>query len=1376
MYLCNKMKTKLSTLLMVCALFGCYGIIWGASTISSNKGNGTNLDSLRLSSDNFRMDNLSTLNGLSSDRVYSVLEGRDGAIWIGTKNGVDRYNGSLVKNYYMPTNSPFSDASGRSIHVIQNGKGTIFAYDNKGRIYEYQRVKDSFVIKYNLEYILGGGMVVNEITTDGSSFLVALDRGAYRLLEEGTGYYIHENEYVTHVNVCDDEYLVCTNDCVYTYGRDGQKPRTLFRNISVVTSFYDKDKSKLWLGTFHQGVKVYDTRKEDMVDEPSLFLIKSVPVRSIIKLNDHTLLFGVDGAGVYAHDTQKHSTFLLFNTGGKMGHTLRGIGIYDLCLDSQQNLWISSYTGGVDIAIPTEYSMEFIQHEYLNDQSLKNDGVNAFLSDRKGIMYFGTDKGVSILNRTTRRWVHTLQDKVTLTLCETRDGRILAGTYGNGIYEIGADGHATPVTHFKGSPIRSDYVYSIYSDSNGNLWIGSLDGELMYVGEDYASCLAIYEVECITESPNGHTIAVGTTHGGYLVDKDTRQMRRFFYSEDFKDGDYNYFVNTLLFQDNQHIWIGTDGGGLHLYDIKNRKLKSFTTKNGLPSNVVYMLIRDKQNRVWMSTDRGLAFVKDNNRNWFSQKKKEGEGTDVINLNFLKGLEREYCRSSAARTPDGQLVFGSTQGAVVLSEKFAQTTDYHATLRIIDILVDGEKNDSTWKSYFFEMMQENEIVLAHNAAPFTIDFECINYRYQHDIVYQYYMEGYDRQWSALSASQYAYYTVLPPGSYVFHVRAVSGSSGRILGEATLPLRISQPWWNSIYAWILYLIIIGVVLYFVWNFYKGRIQQKYYDEKIDFFVNAAHNIRTPLSLVLGPINDLALLDNLPEKAKTYVGMAQRNGEKLFRMVSELMDFQKKEEGIHCVKWQAVDLPSFLRVQIDKFADSAASKNITLLLGDVPDVSIMTDVSIADLVFDNLISNAVKFTPEYGKVDISAGLLHNNVEIYVRDNGIGIPETETKDVFQNFFRASNAVNSQEMGSGLGLSFTRNAVKRLKGSLTFESVEHRGTVFTLTLPTTDKEPVALEKIGTTHSFLDADGDWSITEDVMEKDTILFVDDNEDLRKYVRLVFSNNYNVVDVPNAQAALDYLSKDVCDIVVSDVMMPGMQGDELCQCIKENPNTSWLPVILLTAKVGRDFMISGLKQGADDYINKPFDSTVLGSKIDSMLKNRRRMAAYYLKRSRAIVRGEAISAEMPEEMMIDSTQPSSQVPENILQKRVEEALATDDNSTPLDKVSTGEELQAQNEFIDQATRIVMQNLEDTEFNIDNLCREMAMSRTLFYGKLKSLTGQTPQDFVRTIRLEQAAIYLKQGYPVLDVSIKTGFANVKYFSTVFKRHFGVQPSKYQ
>lgn len=442
----------------------------------------------------------------------------------------------------------------------------------------------------------------------------------------------------------------------------------------------------------------------------------------------------------------------------------------------------------------------------------------------------------------------------------------------------------------------------------------------------------------------------------------------------------------------------------------------------------------------MSTDKGLAFIN------------QGK---VTNLNFFKGLEREYRHMAVVRTQDGRMIFGSNDGAVVLASKFAGGFNYKAPLHITGVEVEGKTFDEAdqledWHAELFGMLQEGKMSFSHDEKTLIVHFESINYPYQHDIQYQYYLEGYDHQWSVPSAYQQARFANLRPGNYTLHVKAMSRSNGRILGESTLRIHIAQPWWNSWWAWIVYLCILGAIVYFGWDYYRERLHRKYYDEKINFFVNTAHNIRTPLSLVLAPLADLAKDATLGDKSRKFLEMALRNGDKLLGMVTELIDFQKIAVAKTQVCWQKVELSVLLRQQVEKFQMPAQEKHISLRLATCGQHIFSTDLSMMDLIFENLLSNAVKYTQVGGTITVSASFdeVGKKVCIQVSDTGIGIPKTEAKHIFQSFFRASNAVNSQEMGSGLGLMLTRQLVQKLGGKLTFESEEGKGTAFLVVLP----------------------------------------------------------------------------------------------------------------------------------------------------------------------------------------------------------------------------------------------------------------------------------------------------------------------------------------
>ena len=1332
----------------------------------------------------FMVSNLNTDNGLSSSRVYSIVEAEDGAMWISTKRGVDRYNGQLVSNYTLATEMQYSDASGRNIKLTQDHHRQIYAYDNKGKVYIYNKVKDTFVLRCNLQKILGGSIVLNELLVDEEgNFWLAMDKGLYCLSasadgkeivrKKAKGRFILKNTYINHIQFVGQRLLIGTSKDVYCYSVATQKIAKKISGSSVVSSYHDVEGHHIWLGTFHEGVKVVDDRTWKPINSiafHSLQNIPQIPVRSIISFDHQTILMAVDGAGIYAYDKLNKQTNLLLDTDGRPGNILKGNGLYTLCRDRFGDLWAGSYSGGVDLAIPMEHTLEYITHEYLNNQSLLDDCVNDVFQSRDGKIWYATDKGVSVYDSQTYSWHHGLYNKVALTICQTVDGRVLVGTYGNGVYQVNSDGTSMPAYSVSNGKLKSDYVFSLFTDSEGYLWIGCLDGDMACFpsGKNIsrgmgktAFYLPVNEVQCITESKDKRSIAVGTSHGCYLIDKQNpMHPRRFFYPGQYPDKDINFFVNSMVYQNSSHVWIGTDGGGLYDYDLTTNKFRNYTTQESLPSNAVYGLIKGKNGKLWLSTDKGLAFIY------------QGK---VVNLNFFKGLEREYNRMSVACTSDGRMLFGSNDGVVALAPMFAKGLNYAAPLRIHRVEVEGVERTGQWNETLFEMLQEGTLQLHHHENTLIVSFESINYQYQHDIQYQYYLEGYDRNWSKLSSYQLARFVNLPPGNYVLYVKAIGRSNGRELGATSLKISIAQPWWNTWWAWIVYLCILTAILYFAWQYYKERLQRRYYDEKINFFVNTAHNIRTPLSLVLAPLVDLSKDSHLSEKSRAFLDMAQRNGNKLLTMVTELLDFQKVEQSAELVRLQDVELPMFLRLQVEKFIVAAQEKHIHLSLEACPQHLVHTDVKMMDLILENLLSNAIKYTPEGGKVTLSASIEGKTAQILVSDTGIGIPKAEIKNIFKSFFRASNAVNSQEMGSGLGLMLTRQLVKKLGGKLTFVSEEGKGTTFHVVLPlgnsaASSTQPVEevqnVEAIFSNHQDVHDEERKSVASSddqnsEVSKDTLLFVDDNEDLRQYICMTFSDTYRVVDVESGDAALKYLEEGgECDIVVSDVMMPGMQGDVLCQRIKENKDTSWLPVILLTAKAGRNFMIEGLGLGADDYIAKPFDAAILASKIDSMLKNRRRLSQYYMERSLALVRGEVSAKSNSSKQVMDL---------NAADEPIETIQASDEKE---EQAILNPQDQA---FVEKATRLVLDNLSDTDFTIDRLCQEMAMSRTLFYGKLKTLTGQGPQDFMRLIRLEQAAMFLKQGDSVLDVSVKAGFVNVKYFSTVFKKHFGVSPSKY-
>lgn len=1264
----------------------------------------------------FMYDHLGIADGLSSQRVYSIEEDKYGGMWIGIKNGVARYNGRTLTNYTLGEANKRSDTGGMVIKITKDYEDNILAYNNKGELFKYAEYLDRFVPiaqhftkRFNEINKNGGSLILQNVVVDKENNLWAsTSKGVFLVSNDRKNIKHYFGKLNVNRSIITGQHLIiCTTSGALLIDRNTRKVlRTLF-NGNTETAFIDSQYNRLWLGTFNKGAVIIDMKTWKRVAAEMESLLPHTPIRAIEVLNDTTILLGIDGNGVYIAHRNGNDARLLWNDEETTDNVIHGNGIYDILRDKRDNIWIGSYTGGIDVAYPTGSVMTSFEHKQGVDQSLMNNGVNDVLEVGHNL-YFATDGGISILNQITKHWTHTLVGKVVLTLFNTGDG-ILAGTYGNGVFRLGPDGGSQQIYSTSNGILDTDYIFSVHRDPRGNIWIGCLDGAMVQIDGNKTHKYDIMTVESISDAPDGK-IAVCTATGFYIIDPITHTSTHYLGFEECMNKDINNYIRSILFNKDGTVWLATDGGGIYLYNLKTRKRHVLTTNNGLPSNSISAFSFDEMGRIIVGSDTGLAIV-------------YPKSMEVININFIKMVNREYNRASMGNTQTGRIIFGSNSGAISIAPALINKLDYDAKLRFSNITINSEREiDDEKIASLYKSLEEGKVKLNYAYNSFSVSFESICYQYHNDINFQYILEGFNDTWSPPSDNSTVQFTNLPAGRYLLKVKAVSRNNKKVLDEKNIEIIVGQPWWNSVWAWMVYLSTICVILYLTIKNYNGKLERKYFNEKIDFFVHAAHDIRTPLSLVLAPLSNIAEDKQLSEKSRKCLNIAMSNGDKLSNMISELLDFQKADVVNNPMKPVEVRVITVLEGIIDKFCMMAKDKHISIGISECPsDIIISLDYKLGAKLFDNLLSNAIKYTPEGGCITLRAYIDRGKVKIDVKDNGIGIPKADQKKLFNHYFRAENAVKTNNNGTGLGLMLARRITSLHNGELTFKSEEGKGSTFTISLPLVRRE---LTEIKTEVQ----------EEKVISSDIILFVDDNADLRSYFQMTFSDNYKVVTVENGKKALEYLQDNECDIVISDVMMPEMQGDELCRRIKENHHTSWMPVILLTAKASKDFIIEGLETGADDYITKPFDAEILKTKIETTLANRRRMSEYYKHRVNNIV------AES--ETQQDNT-------------------VTDNNED--------------NDFIDKATAIVMKNMGDTDFGIDNLCREMAMSRTLFYGKIKTLTAQTPQDFIRNIRLHRAAKLLHEGKQILDVCAICGFTNSKHFSTVFKKQFGVSPSKF-
>lgn len=892
--------------------------------------------------------------------------------------------------------------------------------------------------------------------------------------------------------------------------------------------------------------------------------------------------------------------------------------------------------------------------------------------------------------------------------------------------------------------LTTNYIFSVKEDSDGDLWIGGLNGNLMIADKD-GKRKCEFDVNWIhsIEKVAPGKMAVATVNGFCIVDKYTSGVTHYATTREFRGKNVSSYIVSMLFNGDGTVWLGTEGGGLNLYDMNSGDLKIMTTRDGLPYDDVYSLQRDKNERIWASTGNGIAVIDD---------------MKVSNLNYIRNADKTYNKSACIELSDGRFAYGSTEGVIFFTPDSMVIEDYEAPVRITDLKLEyiSPEKEKHMHPAIYAMLMDGKVDLDYIYNSFLVTFESVNYRFQHDIAYQYILEGYEKSWSDVSFNERVRYTNVSPGSYMLKVRSLSKNNGKIISEQSVFVNIAQPWWNSWYAWLIYLSLVCMVFYFILRYKSNQYQKRYNEDKIKFFVETAHDIRTPVTLIMAPLEDLSKENWVSSEVKYLLDTALNNTRKLYTLVTQLLEFEKIDTNKKTVALRPINVNDLLVKECASFQSLCDKKQLHIKLAlPEKDIFAMADEQLMEMLLDNLISNACKYTLPDGTISISLSYNKKNVIIEVMDTGIGIPADAGKHLFKNAYRAENARQTNEPGTGFGLLQVQRLVDIMNGKISYDSVVNKGSTFYVTLRKSESSgDDAVSDFVYREIVPAAEKNSDVVKNVNEQvNTLLIVEDNEELRCYLRKVFEHDYRVIDVPDGRKALECLAEEYPDLILSDVMMPGIQGDELCHMLKENPQTSGIPFILLTAKVTHDSMVSCLKIGADDYIPKPFSTEILKLKVHSILETRNNLRKFVLRN----VVSQIENTDTCDTGTLDSKNEKQQL---------------DDDSTEQTSVSLSD---YDLDFIKRATQLVLDNLDDAEFSINHLCQEMAMSRTLFYNRLKSLTGKPPQDFIRMIRLQRAAELLKQGKTVIEVATETGFTNTKYFSILFKKQFGIQPSKY-
>ena len=1098
--------------------------------------------------------------------------------------------------------------------------------------------------------------------------------------------------------------------------------------------FEDRD-SNLWVATHGGGLGLFDEQTEkfrfyrnDPNDPNSL----SSDIAYCVA-QDHSGLIWV-GTGQFKAGINKlipaNPMFRQLRVDSSVtslsDNVIRAIG-----QDQRDNIWLASKSGRLYVYDP-EFRLVYQYDGIPTDHGrLDRFNVYAVFQDKRGYIWLGSKGGGLARSRmplqayrnyrelTFRLFRHeegndkSLANNNVYCITEDREGRILLGTYGSGIDVIE-------------KPAADRLSFRHISMANSNL----SSNEVRYILEDL-----------------GGTIWVATTFGlNELVSplSDLKpEFNTYFYDVNY-DRSLSYNDLLFLYEDSTHrMWLGTFGGGVNriLQNSDDEVIFSHESeKEGLINDAVFGILEGRKGDLWFSTENGISR--------YSVQTREFENYDVNNGLMCSNFSEGTC----CKLRDGRLLFGTLDGVLIVNESEVKTQRFQppvvlTSFSLFNQEVDFKDENSPLKT---QIDFTDHLVLNDGQSSFSIGYAALSYFDPPKNRYSYTLEGFDEGWYDVRNERKASYTNVPPGEYTFKVKAANWDGTWSDTPRELHITVLPPWWRTKLAYLAYVVLLILIvdvsrrIFVKYNRLSTdlRVERKVNDIKLKFFTNISHEIRTPLTLILGPLEDLRRMDGLPPPVKHTLEMMSSNGKRMLRLINQLLDFRKVQNQKMKLKLSELDLVPFVQEICRNFGQLAEQRNIRFEVPEQTDpIGVWMDREKMDSVLFNLLSNAFKFTPPGKRIAVSVVLneQENQVQILVEDEGRGIDKSKMPMLFQRFTALSDE-NPEYSGSGIGLAYSYELMKLHHGDIDVQSTAGQGSTFTVTLKTgsrhfapeelrsraTDQQRAIshADELEITDGLIDAPADG--TPASAPAYTLLLVEDQTDIRQYIASFLSENFGIIHASNGEEGLQLAREKHPDLIVTDLMMPVMDGIRMTREIKTDFGLSHIPVVMLTAKSAVDSQIEGIDSGAEAYVVKPFHSEYLISVIQNLLKQRQNILAYFNKNN----------------------------------------LLPDDL-----KITNKDE-----EFLRKLVQLITENCQDSEFNVDALVKETALGRTVFYNKVKTLTGMAPVEFLRNTKLQIAARYLNSGgYHVSEVAYLCGFNDLKYFSKKFKERYHCPPSRY-
>jgi signal transduction histidine kinase/ligand-binding sensor domain-containing protein/DNA-binding response OmpR family regulator len=1313
-----------------------------------------------------QFSHFSTNEGLPYSHVNAMCQDKKGYIWIGTRKGLYRYDGYNI--YSVRTEeTTLTGLNNSQVNDIEvTSKGDVWVVmDNE--VYKY--FPESDVLK---KYLIGNNLAT-KLAVNKTDKIYCLSNSKLYIYNESKN--IFEKSEVVFDKRHDNQLFELAFDNKNRLWIVGS--RTLFRmdlntnntaQFDLTSNLPDEKRSQaldlkvdsennLWIGTFGNGILHYNTQTEEFTQLNKKTGYDITIVRAFYEDDKkHIWIGGENGLRILDIKTHQITQTLKQDYTNILG--LNDNAIYSIFQDREHNMWIGTYFGGINILYRDHQQFNYYAPGY-SSRSVSGKAVRQIIEDGNFLWMATEDGGLNKFNKTTKEFVHfsagnnSISNNNIHSILKDKKNNLWIGSFDGGINILNLNNNQWKYINTSNNPlIKSNMVFCLMEDKDGIIYIGTINGLTLYdtnkntffhIDHPILSSCFIYNLM----QDSKQNIWIATRGDGLFCYNKTKNSIKQYKANDNKNSLHENWITKVYEDSYKNIWVGTDKRGLFLFNKQKETFESYD----VPGGCVSSLVEDNHKNLWISTEKGLLSLSLTNRKMNTYSKDDGLFSDQFNYN------------SALKTTEGELYFGTINGLISFNPDRIGQIKYQPNIVLVKLYIGGEEvlTNSPNSPLETSLEESTEIVLSHQqATSFAIEYAAIFYGHTKNIRYAVMMEGLDKSWNMLKDQRRVNYSKLPAGKYTFKVKTTLSN----LGEGkdyvrSIVIIVNPPFYLSIWAYLVYLLISAGAAFLIFRFLAIRNNEKHQIQiaqmernkaeeinrtKIDFFTNISHELKTPLTLIISPLQRI-LSGKIQQPAlKETMDVVIRNAQRMTRIVDELMTFSKIEIGKETLNLHKGNVLEFISNLSDTFTLHALEKEISfrILIEDNGEDVWFSITNIEKIVF-NLLSNSFKFTPQNGFVNINARLTEGIndklfLEIVVSDTGEGIHRDYLERIFENYYQADPHSNIR--GSGVGLSLTKRLVNLHKGTIQVESTINNGSKFTVIIDVSDS---AYEKEEKTYEILDKDffknyNFITVEEDLVEKTndllkdsgdemrSVLLVEDNDELRKFLCDIFKDKYRIFSAENGKIALGIAQKEYPDLIISDVMMPVMDGFELCKKIKGDFSTCHIPMILLTAKTGTDDKMEGYDMGADFYIEKPFNAQMLEIQVQNIINTRLN------------------------NIQIFKDNPQNGIPGIITNER--DSL-----------------------FLKNLNDLINKNIENQFFSITDITKELNISRTLLHVKCKSLINNSVTDYLREIRMNRAKDLLAAGQNISETAYAIGYSDPGYFSKVFKKQFNFTPSDF-